>query len=71
MRRPIIDWDYNDFITTIDGQDFRFIVERTFGGFEAQAYLPMYNKSDLFCNQCFSRKSSEDAILKLVKLLEQ
>jgi hypothetical protein len=42
MRRPKIDWDDNDFITRINGMEFRIIARRDISDFKANAYIPSY-----------------------------
>lgn len=71
MRRPIIDWDDNDFITRIDGMEFRIIARRGLSHYKANAYIPSYSSEDKWCNESMSDVSIEDAILKLVKKLEK
>lgn len=71
MRRPIIDWDDNDFLTEINGMTFRIIARKGLSYYKANAYIPSYTSEDKWCNEALSEKSTEDAILKLVKLLEQ
>lgn len=67
-----VNWYYDDFITRIDGVYFRIIAESDYiSGFTAQAYIPSYTSVDKFCNEASSTVSIEDAILNLVKKIEQ
>lgn len=72
MRRPIIDWNDNDFLTRIDGMEFRIIAERrSTVYYKATAYIPSYTHEDNYCDEFVSSESVEDAILGLVKKIEK
>lgn len=57
--------DFDEFETKINGTKFMFRAYFDSIEFLAEAYL-----NDRYCNTAISKISIEDAILKLVKLLE-
>lgn len=69
MRRPIIDWNHNDFMTQIDGREYRIVARLSMRGYLAKAYFQ--GKPDEYFDEVVSDVSIEDAILKMVKLLEK
>lgn len=70
MRRPIIDWDKNNFTTVIDGIKYKITTDRELSYYRANAFIPSYIE-DQYCTSAKSYISTEDAILKLVRSLEK
>lgn len=73
MRQPTIDWYNNDFLTRIDGMEFRIITSYDGSSdypYIAIAYITSFSSGDKWYNEIASRKSIEHAILKLVNKIE-